>query len=241
MTNLEPGELPTSYGKNRLVLLPVDPYLMYTYWELATDPPPTAGARAVLRFHESPSSLSMEISRPFDVDIDLGAGNWYVHLWSPDKLYQADLGLRGDDGSFVVLAHSNQVRTAPTRPAEVSPVIEEAPPHLAEPPAEEIAVPVDQIATNEVAASEIKLALEESFTSDVASGFDVAVPHEVTPSPSAAKPFESLESEIHEFAAMEPDILPPFQLRDLEHMDLTQYSEERFTPGISSESGLLGD
>src|SRR5215475_13350965 len=90
--DLDRGELPQSYGKSRLVLMPVDPYLMYAYWDLAADPPPTAGARAVLRFHEA--------SHPFDVEVDLAAGKWYVHLWSAAKIYEADLGLRGEDGSF---------------------------------------------------------------------------------------------------------------------------------------------
>jgi hypothetical protein len=32
----------------------------------------------------------------------------------------------------------------------------------------------------------------------------------------------------------------PFGLADLDELDLTQYSEERFTPGISSDGGPLG-
>src|SRR5580693_588605 len=78
--SLEPiGDLPSSYGKNRLVLLPVDPFLVYAYWDLAADPPPTAGARAILRFHES--TVAVKGSRSFDVDLDLAAGHWYVNLW----------------------------------------------------------------------------------------------------------------------------------------------------------------
>ncbi len=34
---------------------------------------------------------------------------------------------------------------------------------------------------------------------------------------------------------------PAFHLDDLGQIDLTQYSEERFTPGVSSEGGPLGE
>ncbi len=101
-------ELPASYGKNRLVLLPVEPYLLYAYWQLAADPAPSSGDRAVLRFHGA--------SRPFDVDVDLASGKSYVNLWSYGKLYQADLGFRGQDGAFVSLAQSNSVQTPPAHP-----------------------------------------------------------------------------------------------------------------------------
>jgi len=30
----EPGDLPDSYGETRVVLLPVEPYLVHVYWEV---------------------------------------------------------------------------------------------------------------------------------------------------------------------------------------------------------------
>ncbi len=39
-----------------------------------------------------------------------------MHLWTPEKIYYADLGLRGENGSFVALARSNTVRTPPAIP-----------------------------------------------------------------------------------------------------------------------------
>src|ERR1700722_11870342 len=92
---LEPGDLPASYGRNRLVLLPVDPYLIHVYWDLSSTAPPGAGVRPVLRFHES--SPGIQQTRPFDVEVDFSTSSWYVNLWSADKLYYAALGWLGED------------------------------------------------------------------------------------------------------------------------------------------------
>jgi Domain of unknown function (DUF4912) len=244
---LDPGELPSSYGTNRLVLLPVDPYLIYTYWELADDPPPTAGSRAVLRFHESPVNSSPHVSRPFDVDIDLGAGNWYVHLWSPDKFYQAHLGLRGEDGAFVILAQSNLVRTPPARPKDPEPAAESkpAPAPIPAPIPQPIPQPIEDQAPDPAPVKTTALrykTLEEVFAASV-TDFSPSVPRELepvatyisnpTPTPTPTPTLTPTPSAI--------PIPVPFQLDDLEKMDLTQYSEERFTPGISSEGGPLGE
>jgi hypothetical protein len=207
---LEPiGDLPSSYGKNRLVLLPVDPFLVYAYWDLTADPPPTAGARAILRFHES--TVAAKGSRTFDVDLDLAAGHWYVHLWSPDKVYEADLGLRTEDGAFFELAHSNTVRTPPSAPVPraVDDVVE---PAIAPPPP--------------VPAPRFERRLAEIFA--VREELPSLVEHEALP----VEPDDADEVIAEVIAEL---IAPPFHLADLASIDLTEYSEERFTPGISSE------
>ena len=94
---------------NRLVLLPVDPYLLYAYWELSAGLPPATGARPILRLHESP--ITSDSSRSSDIDIDLAAGNSYVHLWTPGRRYLAELGLRRPDGTLLILARSNSITT----------------------------------------------------------------------------------------------------------------------------------
>jgi hypothetical protein len=47
----------------------------------------------------------------FDVEVELGSRNWYVHLLSPEKAYIVDLGFRGTDGRFHRIARSNRVET----------------------------------------------------------------------------------------------------------------------------------
>src|SRR5215471_12569712 len=101
---------------NRLVLLPIDPYLLYAYWDLAAGVPPATGARPILRLYES--APGGKASRPFDIDIDLRTGHANVHLWGAGRRYRADLGLRRPDGVVLVLAQSNRVRTAAACPAE---------------------------------------------------------------------------------------------------------------------------
>jgi len=108
--------LPETYGRNRLVLLVVDPRQVHAYWEVTPDkladartavgspgPPP-----ALLRFYGVDGSLTPD---SFDVPVNLQSRNWYVHLRSPDKSYYAELGLKGDAGQFVPLMQSNVVRT----------------------------------------------------------------------------------------------------------------------------------
>jgi hypothetical protein len=223
---LEPGELPASYGRNRLVLLPVDPYLLYAYWELAGDAPPTAGARPVLRFEETPG-------RPFDVEVDLAAGNWYVHLWSAGKSYRAELGVRSEDGAFVSLAHSNTVQTPIAGPAPQFSVPlppEEPLAHGDEQPAP-VKAPLPPSPPPVHVAALLQSRLAEIFA-------------EIQTLTSLTGPFIETVDDIEFVATEAEDIIAepiPFDLGDLEELDLTDYSEQRFSPGISSQGGALGE
>ncbi len=109
----EHGELPQSYAEKRIVMIPVDPHMVHVYWEIS--PEEIADAlcrfngdalkyRPVLRFYQ----LNPERggSRFFDVDIHLGANNWYVHLQHPDMLCCVQLGFRHDCGGLLVLISS---------------------------------------------------------------------------------------------------------------------------------------
>jgi hypothetical protein len=115
---LESGELSVLSARTRVVLLPVNPYLVHVYWEVAPDNlkkikkslgRPGRRARPVLRFYDV-TNIAFDGTNAqswFDVEIDLQAVNWYVHLWSPDKTYCVDLGLRPKGGQFYRLARSN--------------------------------------------------------------------------------------------------------------------------------------
>ncbi len=92
-----------------LVLMAVDPYLVYAYWRGvhgAHEP----DSQATLRFRDMSDQSS------FDVDVDLRARSWYVHLWTPERTYVAELGFRRADGAFLALARSNAIATPPAWP-----------------------------------------------------------------------------------------------------------------------------
>lgn len=119
---LEKGELPESYGRTKVVAMPVSPYLIHVYWDLQPDQR-TEGP-ASLRFHDTTSGGS------FDVNVDLAAKNWYVHVWSPEKRYSVEL-VANREGSPVPLARSNPVETPRAWPvAEVREQFIRVPPPL---------------------------------------------------------------------------------------------------------------
>jgi len=97
------------------------------------------------------------------------------------------------------------------------------------PPAPE-AAPPDQTNPIEPAladAGEPETSLKPEL--DSISDFSPAWPEE--PAPTDYVDAESLDSD------PQP---PPFELQELEDVDLTQYSESRFTAGITSHGGPLG-
>lgn len=119
---------PDPQRESRVRLLPVDPYLVHAYWELVDEDLETlrsqlgsggAEAKPVLRFYDITYILfdGNNAHGFFDVEIDLGARNWYVHLWSPEKSYCADLGLKTPEGRFLPLLRSNVAQTPPAWPA----------------------------------------------------------------------------------------------------------------------------
>jgi hypothetical protein len=240
---LEPRDLPTSYGRNRLVLLPVDPYLIHVYWDLASTSPPAAGVRPILRFHES--SLDMSQTRPFDVDVDFTTTSWYVNLWSPDKVYYADLGWRGEDGSFLELARSNTVRTPPAWPRAAEPAAiadstsEAAPGEIAPTQVSEGATPppdtLPSTATPIPAAPRADTAaqLNRRLAELFAIRGELPPLHEPVAIPVDLEP--EIPGEPSQLDSSVPSPSVPSAWSGLEHLDLTDLSEERFTPGISSD------
>jgi hypothetical protein len=116
------GDLPAGYGETRIVLLPVDPYLVHAYWEVAPGETKYVRAliqegalrpQALLRFHDVTAlpvgGVGAEGS--FDVEIAIESRNWYVRLLSPERAYVVDLGFRGRDGRFHRIARSNRADT----------------------------------------------------------------------------------------------------------------------------------
>ena len=115
-------------AETTLVAVPVDPHVVQCQWEVA--PADIENARRVLgvgerefwpvlQFYDvtnaAPDQAKPEPS--FAVQVQLQAGNWFVRSCGPDRIYRADLALKGEDGSFKVIASSNPVQTPPSAPS----------------------------------------------------------------------------------------------------------------------------
>jgi hypothetical protein len=204
----ETGDLPDLGEDNRLVLMAVDPYLIYAYWNLTSERIEAAQAlfeedeieAHVLRFHDitGVDFDGVNCGSSFDLKINLEARKWYVRLWSPERRYCADIGLRGKDGRLVALIRSNLVET----PA--------AWPHVK---VDEAAVLVDQ------GAPEGETVREEE-------------PLVAAPEPPADSR-HVLERKLAEVAELREEPLAPASHGNGQ-VDLTEISEKNFSPGISS-------
>lgn len=111
------------------MVIPVDPYLVHVYWEVAPAQvrevnqalgQGASGLSPVLKFRwVSNETSGIENCEVFlEVPFDLAAPNWYVHLPGPSGAYFVELGLRAGDGRFSVLARSAVVHPPPASPSK---------------------------------------------------------------------------------------------------------------------------
>ncbi len=117
---LDGGEkLPLYYGEDYLVLLPRDPYWLFTYWEVST---PTRNLfesevnrnwdslDLLLRVHRFNQENAEEESH-FDIQITPSSNNWYIKAGVPNKKYRVDLGCLLPEKGFKTIMVSNMVTT----------------------------------------------------------------------------------------------------------------------------------
>jgi len=125
---VEDGNLPASYNTTRVVLLPLEPYLVTVYWDLSPEDLRkirhlsrryTRKAETVLRFYDvTPSMLGgKKVPHFFDVPVDPKVGNWYVHLWSAEKSFFVEFGIKTLSGRFFPIAGSNTAEVPPALPS----------------------------------------------------------------------------------------------------------------------------
>lgn len=128
-----PADLPSGYGKDRIVLLVRDPYWLHAYWEITAKAIRQAeaalghewhGARPILRLldvtHPDTSTGAETIVR--DIEIHGDTRNWYIEVQNPPRSYRVDIGYLSPSGHFVAIARSNVVTTP--RPG-VSEIVDE--------------------------------------------------------------------------------------------------------------------
>lgn len=113
--------LPQSYGENRVVLLPRDPWWLYAYWDLREDTLRAArergGCRLLLRLHELGGAGAGELIA--EQELPDAARSWYLNVPRPRSAYRAEIGMRTEHGEFLLLAASNAAVAPPAAPSTV--------------------------------------------------------------------------------------------------------------------------
>ncbi len=121
-------ELPSEYGKDRAVILVVDPTFVFTYWEVRKESLDEAArhvgseAKLTLRFYDVSSSYSPEQSSFWDVEVFDRLGNWYLRLAHPEQNLCLDVGVKNAQGHFYRIARSNLVKLPPQSLAKPGPI-----------------------------------------------------------------------------------------------------------------------
>lgn len=131
--------LPATYGKDYLVLLVKDPFNVFTYWEITSRRQDLA--RSYLRPGQGETWLAIRLLahdacgyHTVTMHPAPAVGHAYFSGLEPGRTYEAELGLAGDHGGFLVLLRSNSATTPALAPA--SPVRPELPATLS------IAIPI---------------------------------------------------------------------------------------------------
>jgi hypothetical protein len=111
------GELPRTYGDERIVLMTRDPFVVHAYWEASL--PRLERERAWFGWNSKLCVRIYDITGVqfdgrnalgyYDQEVSEQAGNWYFDLGRPSHSFCADLGLLSPEGRFMTLVRSNYV------------------------------------------------------------------------------------------------------------------------------------
>jgi hypothetical protein len=249
--NMEPIDLPDSYGETRTVLMAIEPCLLHVYWEITSDElekakhwfdEDHAQSQAILRFYDVTNAVvdHRKAHSFFDVDIDLRSRSWYVHLQSPDKSYFVELGFKTEDGRFFPLVRSNVAKTPSAWPA---PSVDEQDTavqgNLQKGPSKAV-VHEDRWGDAKIKPGDTERQAKSQkeqkpqHQGESAQDIDVA---QMTP-PKLAGPFEFLTSGKSPFQsdASSKERVQGQSERGVD-VDMTEMSEQEFVLGLSSERG----
>ncbi|RKY35908.1 MAG: hypothetical protein DRP78_04930, partial [Candidatus Omnitrophota bacterium] len=124
-------ELPAGYGDNRIVVQVRDPYWLYAYWEITREKLDDVrqnynsaldNAKRVLRVYDisGVDFCGDNANKFFDIEINDYNNNWYINVAESGNTFCVDIGLRLQDGKFVVLARSNYVTMPIDGPSRIT-------------------------------------------------------------------------------------------------------------------------
>lgn len=125
-TQREPPEERASAA--RIAVMTVNPNLLHVYWQISDQDlediqnalgKSLADARTLLRFYDITSILfdGTNAHRIFDVEVDFESMKWNVPIWSANKSYLVDLGVKTSGGRFYRIGRSNVVHVPRDKPS----------------------------------------------------------------------------------------------------------------------------
>lgn len=122
-------EIPQEYNDTQVVLMVRDPYWLYSYWSVNQETrnwisgaiKPWEEISLVLRVYDITECHfnGSNSNYFFDININPGTNNWYIHVGGPNRAFCVDLGFIQDNGSFYTIARSNIVNTPRDNVSEV--------------------------------------------------------------------------------------------------------------------------
>ncbi len=111
------GELPRTYGDDRIVIMTRDPFVVHAYWEATPERLDREKAwfgwesKLCVRIYDITGVMfdGGNAIGYFDQEVFERTGNWYFDLGRPGHSFCADLGLLSPAGRFLTLSRSNPV------------------------------------------------------------------------------------------------------------------------------------
>jgi uncharacterized protein len=113
-TSEEIGELPDSYGTQRLLLAARDPNWLYAHWDLTRDQQRdynklSADGHLVLRVYVDQIGGDLET----EVHVHPESRHWFIHVARAGARYVAELGYRAFGGQWINISTSSATLTPP--------------------------------------------------------------------------------------------------------------------------------
>ncbi|MFA4993277.1 MAG: DUF4912 domain-containing protein [Candidatus Omnitrophota bacterium] len=117
-----PQELPSCYGKDKIILQVRDVRWLHTYWELGSQAIEELKnklgddfyrAKKILRVYDVTNIVfnGSNANSFFDIQYNDFANSWYIDTAGPGRCWCVDLGLMLTDGRFITILRSNVVQT----------------------------------------------------------------------------------------------------------------------------------
>jgi len=117
-----PQELPSGYGKDRIVLQVRDPWWVHAYWEVTVDTWNKLkvrlrdlfdNAKKILRVYDVSQIIfdGNNAHRFFDIEVGSDASSWYIDTGGSGRSWCVDYGLKLPNGEFITIIRSNTVYT----------------------------------------------------------------------------------------------------------------------------------